>query len=178
MSALTPLLYKTILSMDSYNRGYGGSIDLNIYGATDGNGNRQIIKSSDSINTMIGNAYIYDTKGDTSAKNIGFYGIAYSLAGQTIISFRGTDSLGGSANSGGSDALYGYGIGAGNPTGSSQGDMAINFYKTIAQSMYGSTVDLHSTALNISLTGHSLGGGLARLVGANDNYPTIKSKVA
>lgn len=178
MSVLTPLLYKAILSMDAYNRGYGGSIDFNIYGPLDGSGNKTIIKASDSINTMIGNAYVYETRGGASAKDAGFYGIAYSLSGQTIISYRGTDSPLGSAESGGSDTLHGYGIGAGLPTTSSQGDMAINFYKDVAQKMYGATVDPHAVGLNISLTGHSLGGGLAGLVGANDNYDTIKSQAA
>lgn len=63
-------LFKAILAMDSYNRGHGQGI---------------VISGS-----KIGNAIIYDTKGDVVAQAAGFYGVAYQVAGgETIISYRG-----------------------------------------------------------------------------------------
>lgn len=80
-------LFLAILSMDSYNRGYGAGIEL-----------------SDAVDTKIGSANISkriqdvsDTFG-TEAQAAGFYAVAYDvgadgpagLAGKTVISYRGT----------------------------------------------------------------------------------------
>ncbi|MCC6598007.1 MAG: hypothetical protein IT559_04385 [Alphaproteobacteria bacterium] len=78
-SSLSSELFNAILSMDAYNRGYDASIDL---GVKDKNGNY----------LSIGNATIDDDKGDAAAQSIGFYALAYSYDGSTIISFRGTDN--------------------------------------------------------------------------------------
>ncbi len=78
-------LFLAILSMDSYNRGYGAGIEL-----------------SDAADTKIGAATIgkriqdvSDTFGD-EAQAAGFYAIAYDVAGSgiagldgTVISYRG-----------------------------------------------------------------------------------------
>jgi hypothetical protein len=53
--------------------------------------------------------------------------------------------------------------------------MAIQFYNTIIDEVYGISADPHSSALNVSLTGHSLGGGL---VGVNDNDSGFLLKAA
>ncbi|WP_428541755.1 hypothetical protein [Profundibacter sp.] len=82
-------LFLAILSMDSYNRGYGTGIEL-----------------SDAVDTKIGAAKIGKRIQDVSdtfgseAQAAGFYAIAYDvdgsgpsgLAGKTVISYRGTDA--------------------------------------------------------------------------------------
>jgi hypothetical protein len=76
-------LFKAILAMDSYNRGYAPGIKF---------GNLSNGSSEDGAGTGIGSATIYDTAGDAAAQSIGFYGIAYQLAsGEKVISYRGTD---------------------------------------------------------------------------------------
>ena len=70
-------LFNAILAMDSYNRGYNAGITFDAL--------------SDEIGTKIGSATIYDTLGSTLAESVGFYAIAYSYNGETIISYRGTN---------------------------------------------------------------------------------------
>jgi len=73
-------LFKAILSMDSYNRGYEAGINFGT--------------NSDINGVKLGNATILKTKGDAEAKDAGFYAIAYKLAnGETVISYRGTDEI-------------------------------------------------------------------------------------
>ncbi len=76
--------------MDAYNRGYNAGLN----------------QLSDATNTQIGNAFIYDTDGDTTAQSASFYAIAYTLSGETIISYRGTDDA--------SDIWNGWTTGVGN----------------------------------------------------------------
>ncbi len=140
-------LFKAILAMDSYNRGYNYGIDLNIR-----NANGDIIQQSDAPDiTHIGNATVYKNLGNADAQNIGFYGIAYTLSsGNVVISYRGTDSLFGTSTIG-SDWYNGYGVALGHPDGP-EGAMAFSFYNA---------VDLAAADnVSISTTGHSLGGGL------------------
>jgi hypothetical protein len=143
-------LFDAILAMDSYNRGYG--FGLNLGGDT----------NSDVSGTGIGDAIILTSKGDQPAQQDGFYAIAYQYAsGATTIAYRGTDSntvqLG---NNGiGSDIFNGYGPAVGGAAGTiatTEAMDALNFYQAVYK----------SGATNISVTGHSLGGGLAGLVGA------------
>lgn len=122
--------------MDAYNRGYDAGINL---GA-----------GSDATGIQVGDATIFRTRGDAAAVAEGFYGIAYDLGGETIVSFRGTDA-GGDVND--------WGGGLGWQTG--QAALAAEFYQDVAQ-LKGA--NLYSG--NISFTGHSLGGGLAGLLGA------------
>lgn len=139
-------LFNAILSMDSYNRGYGAGI----------NG------LSDGIGSQIGIAKIYDSHGGGDAQAIGFYAVAYDVGGAgKVISYRGTDEATGDipffydAKSG-SDIWHGWSIGAGN-TQSEQAAMAYEFYHTVSGG-----IDPRNAA--IITTGHSLGGGLAGLV--------------
>ena len=80
MATSTELMY-AILAMDAYNGGYSPGIgDL-----------------SDDIGTQIGTATISnrsssDPNGPAFAS--GFYAVAYEWNGETIISYRGTDSKG------------------------------------------------------------------------------------
>jgi len=142
---ISPELFKAILALDSYNRGYGAGIELT--GTEIGNAtigiDSSVIKDTD------------DVRRDIPA---GFYAIAYSYNGQTIISYRGTnaDTAAAFAN----DALHGYFIGGGAPI-DPQSSLAIDFYKAVADQLGSSP---HNA--NITLTGHSLGGGLAGYIGA------------
>lgn len=140
-------LMKAILAMDSYNRGYGAAIAL-----------------PDLQGTQIGSAVVLRNKGDTAAEAIGFYGIAYSYDGATVISYRGTDdfdSLDDFFTS--EDAANGWLLGNGNYN-AAQGTLAIEFYKDVTAQVGGPGDDLQT--VDVSLTGHSLGGGLAGYVGA------------
>ena len=62
--------------MDSYNRGYNAGINLT--GTQIGNGTIVIDSSNVSLNL--------------NDQAIGFYAIAYSYNGETVISYRGTDN--------------------------------------------------------------------------------------
>jgi hypothetical protein len=149
-------LFLAILSMDSYNRGYGqGIVGLASPGPT----------NADNLTIKIGNATILRDANDQAgvAQAAGFYAIAYDMtgvagfaAGERVISYRGTDKLA-------SDAWWSYGIGAGDPSnllGTSYGTvvgLTIDFYKAVLNGADPYTA-------NVTLTGHSLGGGLAGYV--------------
>jgi Lipase (class 3) len=139
-------LFLSILALDSYNRGY----------------NSGVAGLSDNVGTQIGNASIVDKKGDQAAQATGFYATAYSLGGETIISYRGTDNFGATTNpvSGASDVLRGWTISLGWRPGT-QINAALEFYKDVT----GST-SVYDRNANVTLTGHSLGGGLAGMVAA------------
>lgn len=138
-------LFKSILAMDSYNRGYGASIA--------GLGGK---------NAKIGTATIGD---DSSVLGAGkdqaasFYGVAYKLlSGETVISYRGTDNI--------EDVFTGWDGGLGNPD-TIQSDLAVKFFQAIAKVITGTTTTgLALKSVDVSFTGHSLGGGLAGLMGA------------
>lgn len=152
-------LFKAILAMDSYNRGYGEGIKLPVVLNTTKLGNATIASQSDT--TATGQPVL-----------AGFYGISYQLAGgEKVISYRGTDFPTGDSTLGiGSDILNGYGTGLGHES-TTQSNMAIGFYKDVA------SIGTDPRLANISLTGHSLGGDLAGLVGENDNFNITKSQV-
>lgn len=147
-------LFKAILSMDAYNRGYLPSIDLGLT----------------TINsTKIGEATIIrqsDVDPGTPGVLAGFYAVAYSLSPtDTVISYRGTDELFGTDTTNGpvgGDLWNSYGIALGS-IGSPQAAMSFSFYNSVAQQLAGSPTANPLTA-NISLTGHSSGGGLAGMV--------------
>jgi hypothetical protein len=156
-------LFDAILAMDSYNRGYNYGIDLG------GGENSQAVGTEISNLKIVNNSALALATGKAQAD--GFYAIAYQFtsgpnAGQVTISYRGTDSLGLFNNDNiGSDILYGYGPGAaqaiGNPATTEALD-ALTFYQTI-----------YKTTHNISVTGHSLGGGLAGMVSELYNAPGV-----
>ncbi len=143
-------LFRAILSMDAYNRGYNPGIS-----------NLSDAPPSATSTVRIGSAIVFNSRGDAEAQSAGFYAIAYQMAdGSKVIAYRGTDqNISWPWSDIGSDLWNGYGVGAGSAE-SKQAELAFKFYQTVA----GAGVDL--TTANISLTGHSLGGGLAGLVGA------------
>lgn len=84
-----------------------------------------------------------------------FFAIAYrSSTGQTIIAYRGTTNPS-------VDAPNGYGIANGIPTGPDATN-AIAFYQEVADLLN----DPWQSPSDITVVGHSLGGGLAGFVGA------------
>ncbi len=136
-------LMHAILSMDAYNRGYGANLNL----TTSTLGTASIIKDS---------FVLKNPDGSRADQPVGFYAIAYNYKGQPVISYRGTDDVLGSD----SDITNGWVLGGGDQN-ATQGNMAIQFYKSVVEG----TGTTNLTQPNISLTGHSLGGGLAAYVG-------------
>jgi hypothetical protein len=150
MTLSTELIY-ALLSLDSYNRGYNAGINVG------GNalGSAQILQTTlDGITVNLDSGVITDSvTGERLDDDIGFYAIAYSYSGETIISFRGTDNQPTLSNPLPDDVFHGWSLGTGN-INSEQAQMAVRFYQEVAGDGNWRTAD-------ISLTGHSLGGGLA-----------------
>jgi hypothetical protein len=79
--SMTTELYMALLAMDSYNRGYGQGLDIVAAGAS---------------NTQIGNAIVGQSSviGAISPEvAAGFFAQSYTLNGQKIIAYRGTDGI-------------------------------------------------------------------------------------
>ena len=150
------LIY-AILTMDSYNRGYGFGITNLGAGSAD----------------KIGEYSIVQDISQTGWFTAGFYAIAYRNGTDTVISYRGTDDNIGGGSRGGSDARNGYGLALGATPDSvfkvatDQARLAAEFYTSVTtktdSEAAGSTV----------LTGHSLGGGLAGYVGLTSGTQAI-----
>ncbi len=120
MTELNSDVMLAILAMDSYNRGYGsgvGGLDV------------------DPGLTKIGSATItYDSTtvlGIVDTQRAGFYDIAYSDNGETIISYRGTDTTGAAALI--NDIVYGWTFGGGF-SGADQVALGIKFYQAVTAS--------------------------------------------
>ena len=134
-------LFLAILSMDSYNRGYGQGVN-----------NLPDLGS-------VGTAVIKDIPLPAGSVQTGFYAIAYDVSGVsglsgTVIAYRGTDDPL-------PDLVNGYGVGAGRPYGE-QARLSVQFYNAVTGRAPESGI--HGNAA-VMITGHSLGGGLA----VNDN---------
>jgi hypothetical protein len=155
-------LFLAILSMDSYNRGYGRGVRFSPNEST---------APRNEAGTRVGNATVIDVPLPAGSEAAGFYALAYTVSGvsgiadgTTVIAFRGTDGFSGSVANGGSDAWNGFGVAFGFATGL-QAELAVRFYQSVANNDYNPS----TRSSNIAVTGHSLGGGLAGLVAANDN---------
>jgi hypothetical protein len=98
---IDPTLFNAILSMDAYNRGYNEGIALDTVEGVTYLGDALIVSQS-------------DIDENSSGVNIGFYALAYSYNGETIISFRGTDTFV-------LDPIHGWPLGDGNTTASRAG---------------------------------------------------------
>ena len=149
-------VFASILAMDSYNRDYGAG--LKVTGKK--LGSAQII-SRQSLE-------ISNTKyNDWQAA--GFYAIAYDWNGEKVISFRGTDF--GEVESRARDVLNGWSMFTGFGT-DSQASLARDFYRRVTGLDFISSAVSVGACSDITLTGHSLGGGLAGFVSqqtSNDN---------
>jgi hypothetical protein len=93
---MNPVIFKAILSMDSYNRGYGSGIELN----DNDIGNATIAETTiDGIIVNLDSIIIRNTNNQERLDdNIGFYAIAYDTDGDNqadVISYRGTDDFDG-----------------------------------------------------------------------------------
>ncbi len=167
-------LFNAILSMDSYNRNYNQGIDLRL---RDANGNLVLDAQGNPIEpATIGAATILTDSANLgfiagttqrADESDGFYAIAYQYGSTVTIAYRGTDKFTPGSFDGvnfGGDIYNSYGSGAG-LSETSQSILAFAFYKTVAAqaALSGDTV---------TLTGHSLGGGLAGFVGEVENVST------
>ena len=146
-------LLLAILAMDSYNREYGAG--LVVSGAQVGSATfKDHVASSISETTY------------SNWQSSGFYAAAYDTPYGQVISYRGTDNFSSDPNKGGSDVWKGWVSSVGIP--SSQYGLAMQFYQTITgKSVYD------GAASSTILTGHSLGGGLAGMVGALSGTETL-----
>lgn len=171
--------------MDTYNRGFEPSIE----------GLRVPSPNEDGDTTTVvrlGKArLLFDSQAALNNESLlpGFYAIAYDMSevsgfttGETVISYRGSDRVDetavmlaalGFANplfpslpTPGDDATNGYGVALGFIDGP-QASLAIEFYRAVAGEDNAANLNL----ANITLTGHSLGGGLAGLVAGIYNRP-------
>jgi hypothetical protein len=134
-------LFLAVLALDAYNRGYGPGMNFS--------------GDSSLAGTQIGDATILAATNDDLSKAASFYAIAYSWDDDVIISYRGT-RFPGAPDKG--DVLNGWSLSSGFG-GASQAQMALKFY-TQVQAQFAGGVG----GQDITLTGHSLGGGLAGFV--------------
>jgi hypothetical protein len=146
-------LFLSILSMDSYNRGYGVGVVLPRITAQ--LGNATIIRDS---STLVQNGTRQDIPAD-------FYAIAYNVTGTgiaglsgTVIAYRGSDYTDKGAWVP-SDIWQGWTNGIGFPYGGQPG-LALDFYRAVTGA------EPYNTPGGYTITGHSLGGSLAGFVSA------------
>lgn len=138
MTTSTELMY-AILAMDSYNRDY--NVGINVDG------------------TVVGMATILDKDAFITAEeyqewiDAGFYAIAYDYNGETVISYRGTDSYT-------ELLLTSLPIAGGNDFDEPSVHLAMEFYQAV-----NGVVNNPPLFSPIVTTGHSLGGALAGFVG-------------
>jgi hypothetical protein len=158
-------LFLAILSMDSYNRGYGRGLN---FGPNTDQANRN------EAGQRIGNAIIIDVPLPEGSQAAGFYALAYRVSGvtgiadgSTVIAYRGSDNIGEpseiferfiTGNPGDDDVNSGYGVALGSPVGP-QALLALRFFQSVATPQ---------NQLNVITTGHSMGAGFAGMA-ANDN---------
>lgn len=136
-------LFKAILALDAYNRGYNAGIDLGI----DVNATSAYVGTA---RTTLTSSIALETGADQAAS---FYAIAYEYNNQVVISYRGTDQILPDAKA----FLIGGGF-----YQAAQAELAIKFFKAVDT----------DPEKNLSLTGHSLGGGLAAFVSTLLQSPT------
>ncbi len=145
-------LMLAILSMDSYNRGYG--VGLNFRQPSSQISGASTITFPDSVSA--------------GWQAAGFYALAYDMtgvadfaAGERVIAYRGSDE--GRLQ----DVVYGYPTAFGSPL-SGQGNLAIDFARAVA-----GTNAAPADIANITVTGHSLGAGLAGYISALYNWQGV-----
>jgi hypothetical protein len=158
-------LFLAILSMDSYNRGYGRGVNF---------GPNAQAAVRNEAGSRIGNATVLNVDLPSGSIAAGFYALAYRVSGvagiadgSTVIAYRGSDNIGEpseiferfiTGNPGDDDVNSGYGVALGSPVGP-QALLALRFFQSVATPQ---------NQLNVITTGHSMGAGFAGLA-ANDN---------
>jgi Ca2+-binding RTX toxin-like protein len=137
-----------LLSLDAYNRDYGRNVFVEDLGV----GRFSYIRSSNELEL-----------GMSGAKDSGFsasYYVSQNILGdEKVISYRGTNSFNDSPILGGEDIWSGWSLGGGR-SAAAQSVYARQFYENITGFDPFLGLDLN----NLTLTGHSLGGGLASFV--------------
>jgi len=149
-------MFMAILAMDSYNRGYEAGIGdgQNVVNGVDEDG-------LGAEGSQIGNAVVIQQDISEAAEAAGFYAVAYQWNGETVISYRGTDNLIDWTNlnpwsdTPGGDIWNSYLTGLGF-TANNQAHLVADFYQAVT-----GTTDSDPRLSDVTLTGHSLGGGLA-----------------
>ena len=115
--AINDDVFRAILAMDSYNRGYLPGIVL--------------------TGTELGTAVLRNDPNPTGYQAASFFAQAYTWNGHTVISYRGTDQASPSwTNWTLGDVLNGWSTGLGNP-GTTQARLAVEFYRAVV----GQSVD-------------------------------------
>lgn len=116
MMAISNKIFLSILSLDSYNRGYNEGIE--------GLGSEDV---------SVGNATLSSQSSvleNSPELNAGFFAAVYDWNGSRVISYRGTDSA--VELSWAADIWSGWTLGAGFPW-ASQAGLAIKFFQDIAK---------------------------------------------
>lgn len=167
-----------LLALDSYNR--HGTASKRKFSDDDGNeldsqiGTVQFNRSSDRMETPV-NGFSDPNFLGTSASLAGFSASEYSLGGETIISYRGTDfglnwEFAKDLGAGWLSSFNAFGPGgfavAGVPLVSYQPFYAQQFYEVVTGNKVFPTLDEGGQTGGATLVGHSLGGALAGYVGA------------
>jgi pimeloyl-ACP methyl ester carboxylesterase len=129
-------LFLAILAMDAYNRGYNTGLTL---------------PGTQGLGGTIGAGTVIASNASQAAQDASYYSIAYQIGDQVFIAYRGTqiDQI---VNT----AINAYPVAIGLPD-SPQSELAAQFYKDVSAANPGA---------NITLIGHSSGGGLAGLIGS------------
>ena len=135
-------LLLAILSMDSYNQGYGKGLET----GTTHIGNASLLGPADGVPAGMLFQWL----------SSGFYAAAYDTPYGQVISYRGTDVL--NPLNPANDIINGWVSATGTVT--TQATLSLDFYKAVTSGV--SVFD--TTQPPITLTGHSLGGGLAGIV--------------
>jgi hypothetical protein len=137
--AISDDLFRAILSMDAYDRGYNAAIG----NGPDGLG---------GIGSRLGNATVISRDNGDTAQAASFFAQAYSWNGNTVISYRGTDGL---LLDGVPSDIPHWSVWVGNNYQDAQVLLAAQFYQQTRAAIPGAVIET---------VGHSLGGALGGFV--------------
>src|SRR6056297_1071141 len=151
-SSIDPDVFKALLALDVYNREYGEGIIL------EENANGLGYAEYLTVLRPKENEGDEDIEfgPDPASIAASFYARAYTYNGEIIVSYRGTDAIL-------ADPPNGWGLGVGG-FGSPQAKLALEFYNAVKTVRDAAEEGAPAYDASISLTGHSLGGGLAGFV--------------
>lgn len=144
-----------------YDMGFRTYVETNVYPPTD----VELAKLSEAVYTngaqdLSGFAYIQSDLG------LGFGAAAFKRGNEIVVAFRGTDFPSASA-----DVLKDVAADVSYITGSTP-TPAMKSYATQAAAFLAQ-IQANNPGLNITVTGHSLGGALAQLVGKVSGFKTV-----